>query len=149
MRCLGFVLVAVVVIIGVIAVASRLNRPSAEVLDARCESVPSEIVRNLETGLTVDGGGSLRAAQAVRSRDHPKAWFVAADIQGTGIDGDGPIGVWATDSLDPSNPRGFIGAEPIAREFSDWGTGGDNPFGLHDDGIDLSRKCVSSSLARA
>lgn len=120
--------------------------PTLVPLDSRCEPVPDQILQNLAVGL-VDRDTSLRAGQAVRSRDHPKMWFVAADLQGPGLEGENEIGIWATNSIDPNNPQGFIGAEATAREFTDWDTGGDNPFSINDDGIALSEECTKAMLA--
>ena len=68
-------------------------------------------------GLTVDGGGSLRGGWIVKSSDFKKVYFVALEVDGPGIDGDGDVGTWATNSR---SGAGLIYAvDPVAREFSD------------------------------
>lgn len=96
---------------------------------ARCQQVPRTFVRSLQQGLTVQGGGTLRWAHAVRSRDDigglyegKRVWFVSAEIQGPGFGGKDEIGTWATTSRPTGRESALIMAvDPIAREFSEWG----------------------------
>jgi hypothetical protein len=66
----------------------------------RCERVSNAVLNAIAEGLTVTGSGTLRNGYAVKSKDFSKVYMVAADIQGVGMEGDGEIGVWATNSLD-------------------------------------------------
>ena len=94
-------------------------------------------------GLTVTGGGTLRNGYAVKSDDFAKVYMVAADIQGTGMEGDNEIGVWATNSLDGA---GLIFAvDGLAKEFSDWGRGdtSDAHITLSSDGVSEAKECAS------
>lgn len=61
----------------------------------RCEDVPRALVDAIATGLTVQGGGTLRQAQAVKSEDFDRVYFVSAEIDGAGLEGSGDIGTWA------------------------------------------------------
>src|SRR3990167_7313001 len=54
--------------------------------------------RRIEGGLTVDGGGSLSNAQAVRSGDFDSVWFVAAEIDGPRLGKAGEIGLRAANA---------------------------------------------------
>jgi hypothetical protein len=84
----------------------------------RCEKVSSAVLNAIAEGLTVTGGGTLRGGYAVKSKDFSKVYMVAADIQGTGMEGNSEVGVWATNSLDGT---GLIFAvDGLAKEFSDW-----------------------------
>jgi hypothetical protein len=95
----------------------------------RCRQVPRAFVTGVEEGLTVQGGGSLRWAQAVRSRDDigglyrgKRVWFVSAEIQGAGLKGKDDIGTRATTSRPTGRDFGLIIAvNAVAREFSEWG----------------------------
>ena len=49
----------------------------------------------MERGLTVVGEGRLSNGSIVRSSNFSNVWFLAADIQGPGMDGR-EMGVWAT-----------------------------------------------------
>jgi len=110
-----------------------------------CESVSADFLDGIETGLTVQGGGSLGAASAVKSGDFESVWFVAAEINGSGMEGSGEVGVWATNS-DPSGPvSGTIYAvNGFATEFSDWGEGATTDAGITmaDDGAQEAESCV-------
>ena len=104
----------------------------------RCESVPAAAVDAIEAGMTVSGGGSLSRAQAVRSNDFEKVWFVAAEIDGPGMEGAGDIGVWVTNDV---NGGGTIGAvDGFAHQFSDWGVRSD--VSRSDDGYSEARACL-------
>lgn len=108
-----------------------------------CEDATAVAVAIAE-GLTVTGGGMLRDAQAVRSGDFSSVYFIAAEIDGPGIDGDGQIGVWASNSLTPG--MGLIySVNAVANEFSDWGDGGatDAEFSASDDGAEEAVVCVA------
>jgi hypothetical protein len=52
--------------------------------ESRCLEVHPQLLRNIETGLTTEGKGTLRDGQAVRSKDYEKVWFVAAELDASG-----------------------------------------------------------------
>ena len=109
----------------------------------RCELVSSAVLNAIAEGLTVTGGGTLRNGYAVKSDDFSKVYMVAADIQSTGMEGDGEIGVWATNSLDGT---GLIFAvDSFAKEFSDWGHGDttDANITASSDGVAEAKECAS------
>jgi hypothetical protein len=109
----------------------------------RCEKVSSAVLNAIAEGLTVTGGGTLRGGYAVKSKDFSKVYMVAADIQGTGMESTGEIGVWATNSLDGT---GLIFAvDGLAKEFSDWGHGDttDANITLSSDGVAEAKECAS------
>lgn len=111
---------------------------------SRCLPVAAEVVEAIATGLTVTGGGTLRSARAVRSADYVRIYFVSAEIDGSGMDGDGEVGTWALNRID--SVAGLIFAvDGFARNFSDWGDGRktDAEFSLARDGAEESRGCVS------
>lgn len=121
--------------------AAPADSDAESVADGRCEDVPYQVVGWLEQGLSLPGG--VRDAQAVRSEDFSKVWFISADIQGEGIDGDGPIGTWTTTSIDPSEPRGFASVDDTALQFSNWANGPRTQANLSmsDDGAQESVEC--------
>jgi hypothetical protein len=109
----------------------------------RCKLVSSAVLNAIAEGLTVTGGGTLRNGYAVKSDDFSKVYMVAADIQGTDMEGDGEIGVWATNSLDGT---GLIYAvDSLAKEFSDWGHGDttDANITASSDGVAEAKECAS------
>jgi hypothetical protein len=113
--------------------------------ETRCVSVDRSLVEAIATGLTVSGGGTLRDAYAVKSDDFQKVYFVSAEIDGPGIEGDGDVGTWATNSLEAGGGL-ILAVDGIANEMSDWADGRktDAAFSLSDDGVDESRACVDN-----
>lgn len=108
---------------------------------SRCIAVEQTTLSNIAEGLTVSGGGSLRDGWAVRSEDFEQVYFVAAEMDGSGMEGDGEVGLWATNDL----AGGLIFAvNSMAEEFSDWGSGGgtDAELTTSDDGADEALDCV-------
>ncbi len=98
---------------------SASNNPS-EAATSECQATPESAVA-IGEGLTVSGGGTLRDAFAVPLPAGQEFGFlhvVAAEIDGSGMEGDGEIGTWAV---------GELGGGPIfavnafAQEFSEWG----------------------------
>lgn len=124
---------------------SGSTSPTATITRVRCENVQQFLIRYINDGLTVDGGGSIRAAKAVRSTDYESVWIVAADLQGPGLDGSNQIGVWATNNIsDPSAGGLLYSVNGIASEFSEWGKGPGIP--LNADGVQDSIDCTKQAL---
>lgn len=110
---------------------------------SRCEAVGQKLSGTIAEGLKVQGGGTLRGAQAVKSTAFEKVWMISADIEGPGLSGKDDIGTWATNDLTAGKGLIFsVGA--VAREFSQWGPG--PGFNLSDDGVAESRACVTVAL---
>jgi hypothetical protein len=113
----------------------------------RCLRVPNALKRGIATGLTVEGGGRLGKAAAVRSNDFERVFYVSADILGAGIEEGEAVGTWATNSLKVGEGL-IIAADSIAREFSDWGAAAEEGSpaaevrGLENDGAQESRDCL-------
>ena len=107
---------------------------------SRCDDVPAALVQAIAGGLTLQGGGPLSRASAVRSSSFEKVWFVAAEIDGPGMEKSGNVGVWVTNDL---SANGVIGAvDGLAREFSDWGVRSD--VSRSDDGYQAARACLGA-----
>ena len=109
----------------------------------RCEKVSSALLNAIAEGLIVSGGGTLREGYAVKSKDFNQVYMVAADIQGTGMEGNSEIGVWATNSLDGSGL--ILAVDGLAKEFSDWGHGDttDAHITQSSDGVSEAKECAS------
>jgi hypothetical protein len=98
---------------------------------------------------TVQGGGQLKGAKAVKSNDFESVYYVSAELQGPGLEGSGDIATWATNSLKAGEGL-ILAADAVAKEFSDWGADvgeGSAPaetMSLDNDGAEESRACVTS-----
>ena len=86
-----------------------------------CEEVGPALTQALATSLTVQGGGTIRGARAVRSNRHINAYYVAAEIDGPGLESAGDVGLWATNNL--TDPDLLYSVDNVAREFSSLGDG--------------------------
>ncbi len=96
----------------------------------------------ISSGLKIGGGGTIRGAQAVRSTDFERVWFVSADLQGSGLEGKTDIATWATNDL---NGAGAIySVDAVAAEFSDWGR--PPSMSMSDDGAQASAQCARDSV---
>jgi hypothetical protein len=83
---------------------ARVRTPEASELV--CYEVAPAVVARIEAGLTVPGG-RLRGVRAVHSAKDPEEWFLAADVQGVGYEGERDIAVWRlTTRGDPSTGAG-------------------------------------------
>lgn len=108
-----------------------------------CITVSRSLLDDLEHGLTVTGGGSLRDGVAVRSQDHENVWYLAAEIDGEGMNESGDVGVWATSRNPTTNSPGLLFAvDAFAQEFSDWGSGPPETFSSGDRGVRSARDCL-------
>jgi hypothetical protein len=109
----------------------------------RCEAVPRALVDTIASRLT--GRETLRDARAVKSGDFGRVWFVSAEIDGPGLDGDGEVGTWAkTGPLAVGTGRILSVDTVFAQQLSGWDAG-DTTYAdvtMADDGAEASRRCV-------
>ena len=85
---------------------------------SRCELAPDFLVQRLNEGLNINGGGSIVNVQVVKSNDFASVYFVAGELQGSGLEEKGDIAVFLTNKLDATGAT--FSADNIATEFSDW-----------------------------
>ncbi len=114
---------------------------AAETASSRCVPVAPAVVRAISQGLTISGGGGIRGAKAVKSRDFSNVYFVSARLIGPGLDGS-DTATWATNRI---KSIGLIfSVDGFAKEFSDWGDGGqtDAHLSMNNDGAAESRRCA-------
>ncbi len=133
--------VAALAMIAAIACEETGSGSSSGSTAVSCRTVGASVVSAIEETLTVDGGGTLRSARAVKSNDFNNVWMLAADIQGPGLDGTGDIGVWAVNSL--TSVGLTYSANNVARAFSQIGPGNTSPT---DHGVAEARRCVQDAL---
>jgi hypothetical protein len=133
------------------------TEPAPQENGAAAESQPEEsiecvtpdptLVDAIAEGLTTDGEGTLRDAQAVRSDDFDNVWMVAAELDAPGLEADGDIGVWSVGGGVESiaDASGIFAVDGIAKEFSDWGADTDDAPSISDHGVDEARECVEAN----
>ncbi|MFL5938166.1 MAG: hypothetical protein ACJ744_05195 [Gaiellaceae bacterium] len=107
-----------------------------------CKTAPRALVTVIATRLTEHE--TLRDARAVRS-ETKRVWFVSAEIDGPGLEGDGEIGTWA--KAGPLAPAGgaILAVDTVfAQVLSGWEPG-DRTYSdvtMEDAGAEESRACV-------
>jgi endonuclease YncB( thermonuclease family) len=111
----------------------------------RCLDVDQAMTDAIATGL--EGGLSLRGAQAVRSEDFEEVYFIAADIEEPGMDGADQIGVWASNALKAGEGL-ILAVNEVAQELTDWpdADSTDAEMTMADDGAEEARGCVDDAL---
>lgn len=122
------------------AAPTPTRRPATPTPASRCQPAPAILLDSIAEGLTVNGGGDLRNGWTVHSNDFQKAYFVAAEITGSGMGGS--VGLWVTN--DPNNPTMLFSVNTMAKEFSQWGDGTktDAAFSQADDGAREALDCA-------
>lgn len=129
--------------VGTLACGPAADDEKASAADVDCLDVSAQTVEKIESGLTVQGGGSLQDARAVRSGAHRSAYFVSADLEGPGLEGPGHLATWIVTELE--GPGGMVLAvSGQAKEFSDWGDASttDARATMSDPGARESQACV-------
>lgn len=123
--------------------ASKAPRAATD----RCTSVPPALVDQIATFIKPETGATLRGAQAVRSKDYQQLWFVAADLEGPGLDGDDQIVLVPIAQLTAGDGHLF-GVGGFAKEFTDLRRGEKSSFHFSytDEGVHEAESCVRAAL---
>lgn len=135
----------VLMLIVCLLVPSACGGSHAKQEASRCEPVAAEVVDTIAAGMRADAGVTLRAARSVKSKDFDKAWFVAADLQGEGLDGADQIGVWATN--DAAGSGTILAINAVAQQFTEWPHGDSTAanMSMGDDGAEEARACAEAA----
>jgi hypothetical protein len=112
---------------------------------SRCTDVPRALVTTIATRLPAHE--TLLNAQAVKSRDLKRVWFISAEIDGPGLKGIGDIGTWA--KVGPLSADGWpiLSVDSVfAQQLSGWPRS-DTTYvdaTMDDAGAQESHDCVRS-----
>jgi hypothetical protein len=125
--------------------SSKPTPNSSSAPSSRCIAV-SPLKLETMLPLTAAGGGTMRNGWAVKSSDFSKVWFLAAEMDFAGAEGDGEIGVWAVNDLTPFYGTIFS-VNSFALEFTNWGNGPATSaqISMSDDGASEAEACVKSN----
>lgn len=124
------------------AISGRGSTSTGTTVATRCRSVTASDLGNLSSGM--EDGFIIRGAFVVESDDYADVDFVAAEIDGPGLEGDGHTGVWAVGgSL--ANPSVIMAINPLADANSVWPLGSTTDFNvtMGDDGASEARNCAA------
>jgi hypothetical protein len=108
----------------------------ARTVDGRCEPAPL-VVGDLTDGLIQHE--AVLNVHAVKSNDFESIWFISADLEGPGLDGNDDIATWVTTSLDGSGEINSVNS--LAVEHSIWA----QSKSMDDDGAQESANCARGS----
>jgi len=132
------------------APAATTRTTSAQPEAGSCQEVPRALVAAIATRLTAKE--TLRNVRAVRSRDFKHVWFVSAEIDGPGLEGNGDIGTWAKTGSRAARGGLILSVDSVfAQVLSGWPAGDSTYAGvtMDDDGARESRDCVEAAQRRA
>lgn len=117
----------------------RMSEEAAH--EARCVDVPQKTMDAISEGLT--GGVRITSAAAVKSDDYAEVYMIAGELDGPGLEGEGDVGVWASNSLEPGGGL-TLAVDGVANEFSEWPDGRetDAQMSISDDGVSEARDCL-------
>jgi hypothetical protein len=108
--------------------------------DERCEPATTDILTPISNKLTVEGG-RLRNGYYVQSEDDAGIYFVSAELDGSGLQGDGDIATWATES--PGGAKAIYALDDLARKHSDYRDARTAAkVSMDADGVAESRECA-------
>ena len=108
---------------------------------SRCQRIPANESREIVLQMDVEGLTGIRNIMAVESTD-VDFWFVAMDLEGTGLESLTDIAVWATERIEPLQGP-FIPVDELAIRYSSGGTNAQAmPFPPDTDGIADAVRCT-------
>ena len=112
-----------------------------------CIPVDPAVIKDIATGLDIIGGWTLRDGWAVPNPNpaSPGSHYIAAEIDGPGMEGRGEIGVWMMGPKGAWETGGYVASvNGLAEEFSQWDR---PPFfkGVTVPGAEDARKCVKAN----
>lgn len=102
------------------------------------------VTQGLADGLDVAGEGTLRNAYGVKSADYSDVWFIAAEIDGPGMEGDGEVGIWVKNGSLQTFEGLTMSVDGIANNMSVWPDGrtASVKVSRNDDGAQEAAACA-------
>lgn len=97
-RAYALVLSVIVVLLAACSEQAPPPPPPEPAPSLNCLTVPGVLIREIEEGLTVEGA-TLRDAAGHVAINLERSFFVAAEVDGPELDGDGDVGVWLVTGL--------------------------------------------------
>ncbi len=86
----------------------------------------------------------MRNARAVKSQEFTDTWFLAADVEASGVWGQDDIAVWATGNITGGGWAMWV--NDMAHQFSDIGSAEKERFDRTSDEVRAAINCVRSSF---
>lgn len=108
---------------------------------AECLAADSSIMTPLGNKLLVEDG-RVRSGYLVESEE-AGVYYISAEIDGAGLEGDGDVGTWVTESSGGGDP--LYAVNDVAMEHSDWSDASKASLETDADAEAASRACVTGS----
>lgn len=109
--------------------------------DAACIGADSSIMTPLGNKLRVENG-RVRSGYLVKT-DGANVVYLSAEIDGNGLEEEGDIGTWVTESRHGADPLYTV--NEVARKNSDWSDAASSGLELDPAAEQASRNCVTGS----
>lgn len=108
--------------------------------DDRCQAATTDIMTPISNKLTVRGG-RLRNGYYVKSDVGGAVYIVSAEIDGAGLEGDGDVATWVTES--PGGAGAIYALDDLARKHSGYRDAREEAnVSMDTDGVAESRDCA-------
>lgn len=88
-----------------------------------CLAVPRQMVDYLESHLVPAGQVTLRHPRAYRPGNFVRPYYISAELDGEGLEGDGQVATWSATSLTPGDGTTVKAEEDLAAAWSDLADG--------------------------
>ena len=144
-RACGFL-----VVLSVLAVAAcgddddgeaTATAPVTAAVSSPCEPASSDVMTPIGNKLMPEGV-RVSDGRYVRSDDHERMYFVSAELDGPGLEGEGDVATWATPSVGGADA--VYAVDDLAKEHSDWRPADEVDVTIDDHGAQESRDCVGT-----
>ena len=109
---------------------------------SRCIDVPKTAIDSIQSGYGTTGL-TITNSKAVQSKDFNKVYFVAAEVDGAGLEGKGDVAVFATNSLEPFGMVDSVNATAKAYFVFPDASKSDAKITINDDGVNEAIKCLN------
>ena len=126
-------------------VSTTNKQPSTTISQSRCESVPNKVISALEGGLEITDG-KLSGVSAVKSNAFEEVYFIAAELNGLGLEDNGDIVIFAKTGLLTDSGM-YFSINGLAKSFSVFPSGADSKANITiiDDSAKEAQKCASAN----
>ena len=115
--------------------------PVTAAVASPCEPASSDVMTPIGNKLMPEGV-RVSDGRYVRSDDHEQMYFVSAELDGPGLEGEGDVATWATPSV--GGAEAIYAVDDLAKEHSDWRPADEVDVTIDDHGAQESRDCVGT-----
>ena len=115
------------------------TRPARRSATTLAQAATTDIRTPISSKRTLEGGLVGQTVSTSSLEDKPGIYFVSAQLDGKGLEGDGDIATWATES---PGAKAIYALDDLAREYSDTDARNVANVSMDNDGVAESRDCA-------